>query len=58
MLDGKNVAFKIFYEALDGVSQKIDDSESIKVWEKALKMLCHTLLEAIMVEQLFKSPSN
>ena len=38
MLDGKkNVAFKIFYEALDGVSQKIDDSESIKVWEKALE---------------------
>ena len=48
MLDGKkNIAFKIFYDALDGVSQKIDDSESIKVWEKALKMLCHTLkLEA------------
>ena len=38
MLDGKkNVAFKIFYEALDGVSQKIDDSESIKVCEKALE---------------------
>ena len=38
MLDGKkNVAFKIFYEALDGVSQKIDDSESINVWEKALE---------------------
>ncbi len=38
MLDGKkNVAFKIFYEALDGVSLKIDDSESIKVWEKALE---------------------
>ena len=38
MLDGKkNVAFKIFYEALDAVSQKIDDSESIKVWEKALE---------------------
>ena len=38
MLDGKkNIAFKIFYDALDGVSQKIDDSESIKVWEKALE---------------------
>ena len=38
MLDGKkNIAFKIFYEALDTVSQKIDDSESIKVWEKALE---------------------
>ena len=38
MLDGKkNVAFKIFYEALDEVSHKIDDSESIKVWEKALE---------------------
>ena len=38
MLDGKkNIAFKIFYEALDGVSQKIDDFESIKVWEKALE---------------------
>ena len=38
MLDGKkNIAFKIFYEALDAVSQKIDDSESIKVWEKALE---------------------
>ena len=38
MLDGKkNVAFKIFYEALEGVSLKIDDSESIKVWEKALE---------------------
>jgi len=38
MLDGKkNVAFKIFYEALDVVSQKIDDSENIKVWEKALE---------------------
>ena len=38
MLDGKkNIAFKIFYEALDAVSQKIDDSKSIKVWEKALE---------------------
>tara|TARA_B100000575_G_C22753676_1_gene449359 strand:+ start:19 stop:489 length:471 start_codon:yes stop_codon:yes gene_type:complete len=38
MLDGKkNIAFKIFYEALDGVSLKVDDSESIKVWEKALE---------------------
>ena len=38
MLDGKkNIAFKIFYDALDEVSQKIDDSKSIKVWEKALE---------------------
>ena len=38
MLDGKkNTAFKIFYDALLGVSQKIEDLESIKVWEKALE---------------------
>ena len=38
MLDGKKgVAFKIFYDALDGVSQKVDDLDSIKVWEKALE---------------------
>ena len=30
----KIIAFKIFYDALDGVSQKIDDSKVLKFGEK------------------------
>lgn len=38
MLDGKkSVAFKIFYDALDIVGQKITEENSLDVWKKALK---------------------
>ncbi|MEX1192008.1 MAG: 30S ribosomal protein S7 [Brumimicrobium sp.] len=38
MLDGKkNVAFKIFYDAIDIVNEKIDDQEGIDVWRKAIE---------------------
>tara|TARA_B100000902_G_scaffold398953_1_gene467657 strand:+ start:672 stop:1142 length:471 start_codon:yes stop_codon:yes gene_type:complete len=38
MLDGKkSVAFKVFYSALDLVSEKISDEDSLKVWEKSLE---------------------
>src|SRR5690606_15312846 len=37
-LDGKkSVAFKIFYDALDIVGQKITEENSLDVWKKALK---------------------
>ena len=32
----KNLAFKVFYEAMDVVSEKIEDENSLDVWKKAL----------------------
>ena len=38
MLDGKkSVAFKVFYDALDLVSSKIEEEEALVVWEKSLE---------------------
>lgn len=38
MLDGKkNVAFKIFYDAIDIVNEKVEDQEGIDVWRKAIE---------------------
>jgi small subunit ribosomal protein S7 len=38
MLDGKkNVAFKIFYDAIDIVNDKIEDQEGVDVWRKAIE---------------------
>ena len=38
MLDGKkSVAFKVFYDALDLVSSKIQEEEAMSVWEKCLE---------------------
>ena len=38
MLDGKKTtAFKIFYGALDIVVEKVEEEESLVVWEKALE---------------------
>ena len=38
MLDGrKNTAFKVFYDAMDSVSEKITDESSIQVFEKSLE---------------------
>ena len=38
MLDGKkSIAFKVFYDALDMVSSKIDEEEALIVWEKSLE---------------------
>ncbi len=38
MLDGKkSIAFKVFYDALDVVSSKIDEEEALVVWEKSLE---------------------
>ena len=37
MLDGKkNTAFKVFYNALDNISAKMDEEESLSVFEKSL----------------------
>jgi len=37
MLKGKkNIAFKIFYEAIDIVSEKMAEEEGLQVWKKAL----------------------
>ncbi|NBX38059.1 MAG: 30S ribosomal protein S7 [Flavobacteriia bacterium] len=33
----KSLAFKIFYEAIDLVDKKIEDTEGIEVWKKALE---------------------
>src|SRR5574343_1007026 len=33
----KNLAFKIFYEAIDIVDKKIEDQEGLDVWRKALE---------------------
>jgi len=38
MLDGKkNLAFKIFYEAIEIVDAKLEDQEGLDVWKKALE---------------------
>lgn len=38
MYDGKkNLAFKIFYEAIEIVDKKIEDQEGLEVWRKALE---------------------
>ena len=38
MLDGrKNTAFKVFYDAMDSISEKITDETSIQVFEKSLE---------------------
>ncbi|PHR46046.1 MAG: 30S ribosomal protein S7 [Fluviicola sp.] len=38
MLDGKkNVAFKIFYDAIDIVNDKVEDQDGIDVWRKAIE---------------------
>jgi len=33
----KSLAFKIFYEAIDLVDKKIEDTDGIEVWKKALE---------------------
>ena len=38
MLDGKkSIAFKVFYDALDVVTSKIEEEEALVVWEKSLE---------------------
>ena len=38
MLDGKkSIAFKVFYDALDIVTSKVDEEEALLVWEKSLE---------------------
>ncbi len=38
MLDGKkNVAFKIFYDAIDIVNEKVEDQDGVDVWRKAIE---------------------
>jgi len=38
MLDGrKNTAFKVFYDAMDNISEKITEDTSIQVFEKSLE---------------------
>jgi small subunit ribosomal protein S7 len=38
MLDGKkSTAFKVFYDALDIVSSKVEEEEALVVWEKSLE---------------------
>ena len=38
MLDGrKNTAFKVFYDAMDSISEKITDESSMQVFEKSLE---------------------
>ena len=38
MLDGKkNLAFKIFYEALEIVDKKVEDQTGLEVWKKGLE---------------------
>ena len=38
MLDGKkSIAFKVFYDALDLVSSKVEEEEALVVWEKSLE---------------------
>ena len=44
MLDGKkSIAFKVFYDALDIVSTKIQEEEALLVWEKSLIIKFSTL---------------
>ena len=39
MLDGKkSIAFKVFYDALDLISAKIEEEEALVVWEKSQKL--------------------
>ncbi|MDG1841564.1 MAG: 30S ribosomal protein S7 [Crocinitomicaceae bacterium] len=38
MLDGKkSLAFKIFYDAIDMVNEKVEDQEALDVWKKAIE---------------------
>ena len=38
MLDGKkSIAFKVFYDALNIVSSKVEEEEALLVWEKSLE---------------------
>ena len=38
MLDGKkSLAFKIFYDAIDMVNEKVEDQEGLDVWKKAIE---------------------
>jgi small subunit ribosomal protein S7 len=38
MLDGKkSIAFKIFYDAIEIVDEKLEDQEGLQVWKKALE---------------------
>ena len=38
MLDGrKNTAFKVFYDAMDNISEKVTEETSIQVFEKSLE---------------------
>ena len=38
MLDGrKNTAFKVFYDAMDNISEKVTEESSIQVFEKSLE---------------------
>ena len=38
MLDGKkSIAFKVFYDALDIVSSKVEEEEALVVWQKSLE---------------------
>ena len=38
MLDGKkSTAFKVFYDAMDIISTKVEEEDAIVVWEKALE---------------------
>jgi len=40
MLDGKkSIAFKVFYDALDIVSSKVEEEEALLVWEKSLESI-------------------
>ena len=51
MLHGKkSVAFKIFYDALDIVDEKIEEENALDVWKKALIMLLQVL--RLEVEEL------
>ena len=41
MLDGrKNTAFKVFYDAMDNISEKVTEETSIQVFEKSLENVC------------------
>jgi len=41
MMDGKkDKAFKIFYDAIDIINEKVDDEEGLEVFKKALSNIC------------------
>ena len=43
MLDGrKNTAFKVFYDAMDNISEKVTEETSIQVFEKSLENVMPT----------------